>query len=42
MEYKLITQNDGTTEARSVMGVFEEKIDNNLEFVRKTVLEAEN
>jgi hypothetical protein len=42
MEYSLITQNDGTTEARSVMGVFDEKIENNLEYVRKTVLEAEN
>ena len=41
MEYSLITQNDGTTEARSVMGVFDDKIENNLEFVRKTVLEAE-
>lgn len=42
LEYSLITQNDGTTEARSNMGVFDEKIENNLEFVRKTVLEAEN
>ncbi len=41
MEYSLITQSDGTTEARSVMGVFPEKIDNNLEEVRKTVIEAE-
>mgnify|MGYP003509745892 FL=1 len=41
MEYSLITQSDGTTEARSLMGVFEEKIPNDLEVVRKTVLEAE-
>jgi hypothetical protein len=42
MNYSLITQNDGTTEARSNMGVFDDKIENNLEFVRKAVLEAEN
>lgn len=41
MEYSLITQSDGTTEARSLMGVFDEKIPNDLEVVRKTVLEAE-
>lgn len=40
--YELLTQSDGTTEARSVMGVFEPKIENDLEFVRKSVLEAEN
>ena len=39
--YDLITQSDGTTEARSVMGVFDPKIENNLEVVRKSVLEAE-
>lgn len=41
MEYSLITQSDGTSEARSLMGVFDEKIPNDLEMVRKTVLEAE-
>lgn len=39
--YHLITRSDGTTEARAVMGVFPEKINNNLEEVRKTVLAAE-
>ncbi len=39
--YELITQSDGTTEARSVMGVFSTTIENNLEEVRKTILEAE-
>lgn len=39
--YELITQSDGTNEARSVMGVFDTKVDNNLEVVRKSVLEAE-
>lgn len=39
--YQLITQSDGTTEARSVMGVFEPIINNDLNFVSKSVLEAE-
>lgn len=40
-KYQLITRSDGTTEARSVMGVFPEIIPNDLEEVRKTVLAAE-
>jgi len=39
--YELITQSDGTIEARSNMGVFDTKIENNLEFVRKSVIDAE-
>lgn len=35
--YTLVTQSDGTTEARSMMGVFEAEIENNLEVVRDTV-----
>lgn len=41
MEYSLLTQSDGTTEARSNMDVFPEKIENNLEEVRKAVIAAE-
>lgn len=41
-EYSLITQSDGTTEARSVMGVFESKrIPNDLEQVRLLIQEGE-
>jgi predicted nucleotidyltransferase len=41
LEYSLVTSSDGTTEARSVMNVFEPVIDNNLERVRQSVIEAE-
>lgn len=39
--YELVTQTDGTTEARSVMDVFPTIIENNLEEVRQQVLKAE-
>lgn len=38
-KYELVTQNDGTTEARAVMGVFDPIIDNNLEVVRTKILD---
>ena len=41
MIYELVTTSDGTTEARAVMGVFPPVIPNDLEEVRKAVLEAE-
>ena len=41
-EYFLVTQSDGTTEARSVMGVFDtKKVPNDLEQVRLKILEGE-
>lgn len=42
VEYKLVTQSDGTTEARALMGVFEPEIENNLETVRSKVMQAIN
>lgn len=42
VEYKLVTQSDGTTEARALMGVFEPEIENNLEAVRSSVMKAIN
>lgn len=37
--HKFITQSDGTTTAKSPMGMFEREIDNDLKFVDKTIRE---
>lgn len=39
--YSLITQSDGTTEARAMMGIFEPMIENNIERVIQTIIEKE-
>lgn len=39
MNYKFITQSDGTTTAKSPMGMFEKEIDNDLKFVDETIRE---
>ena len=41
IKHQFVTQNDGTTEARSSYGVFPLYIDNNLEEVRRAIQEAE-
>lgn len=39
MNYKFVTQSDGTTTAKSPMGMFEKEIDNDLKFVDDTIRE---
>ena len=39
MNYKFVTQSDGTTTAKSPMGMFEKEIDNDLKFVDETIRE---
>lgn len=39
MNYKFVTQSDGTTTAKSPMGMFENEIDNDLKFVDDTIRE---
>ena len=40
--YKLLTNNDGTFEARSPKGMFDYEIDNNLEAIRTKIVETES
>lgn len=39
MNYKFVTQSDGTTTAKSPLGMFEKEIDNDLKFVDETIRE---
>ena len=39
MNYKFVTQSDGTTTAKSPIGMFEKEIDNDLKFVDDTIRE---
>ena len=39
MNYKFVTQSDGTTTAKSPMGMFDNEIDNDLKFVDDTIRE---
>lgn len=39
MNYKFVTQSDGTTTAKSPMGMFDKEIDNDLKFVDDTIRE---
>ena len=39
MNYKFVTQSDGTTTVKSPLGMFEKEIDNDLKFVDETIRE---